>query len=206
MTLPGPGDQPALPGRFVRERETIESTVAAILESKLGYRHERSLDLHPLGVYDAPDRDPRGWTMSVAHATALPRGAAEQLSSASKLIPVAGPAVRDRRVTAEPLAYDHDEMVTTAVRRMRRRYEGRPDPDGLLTAPFSLRQLREAHEAVLHAGLQRDTFARRMRERLIHARAEDGTAILSSAAVGRPARLFVPGKGDGLEPGGLPRA
>ena len=206
VTLPGPDGQAALPGRFVREGETIETTVEALLETKLGYRASRLPALHPLGVYDAPGRDPRGWTMSVAHATALPRGRAEQLATGVRLLPLAGPADRGLRVTDEGLAYDHDEMVTTAVRRMRRRYERRPDPDGLLTPPFTLRQLREAHEAVLDAGLRPDTFARRMREGLAPARDRDGRDLLTSAGVGRPALLFHRGQTASTEPLSLPRS
>ena len=118
----------------------------------------------------------------------------------------AGPADRGLRVTDEGLAYDHDEMVTTAVRRMRRRYERRPDPDGLLTPPFTLRQLRETHEAVLDAGLQPDTFARRMREGLAPARDRDGRDLLTSAGVGRPALLFHRGQTASTEPLSLPRS
>lgn len=49
----------------------------------------------------------------------------------------------------------------------RRRYARRPDPSRLLSEPFSLRELRLLHEAVLGEPLVKDTFRRRMEPQLV---------------------------------------
>ncbi len=64
----------ALPGRFRRERETLADAVERTLEDKC---HLNSGDLagrmpRQLHVFDDPDRDDRGWVLSIAHPLVLP--------------------------------------------------------------------------------------------------------------------------------------
>ena len=56
----------ALPGGFADEGETIERTAARELEEETGIS---GLELRLVGVYSAPGRDPRGWTVSAAYGT-----------------------------------------------------------------------------------------------------------------------------------------
>ncbi len=58
-----------IPGAFVRERERLSDAVGRALFDKAGIS-----DLVPveLGVFDDPDRDPRGWVVSVAYTVAVP--------------------------------------------------------------------------------------------------------------------------------------
>src|SRR5690606_36560232 len=64
----------ALPGSFVRERERLDDAVARTLWDKCRIR---GLAPTQLAVMDDPERDDRGWVLSVAHldvvrASALP--------------------------------------------------------------------------------------------------------------------------------------
>lgn len=172
-----------LPGRFIRPRQTVQETIADILELELGLD---SPDIAPtlLRVFDDPHRDERGWTLSLAHAVTLP---AERLSgSAADLVSV-GPT--GDLATGERLGYDHNQIVSAAVTVMRDRYELAPDPDGLLAGPFTLSELRHVHEAVLGERLRKDTFNRRMREQLEEVFESPGAPSLRRS-VGRPAQLF----------------
>lgn len=188
----GADNVPVLPGRFVRERRTVVETVREILTEKLDFRPRKDLSLEMVGVYDSPDRDPRGWAISVSHTTTLRADEAARLSlDLVEILPVRGPATRGSRVTAESLAYDHDSMVATAVRRVRRRYERSPDPLNLARAPYTLSQLRHVHEAVLGEPLKRDTFNRRMQPFLTPAVNARGESFVSETG-GRPAQTFRP--------------
>lgn len=182
-----------LPGRFVRERETVRQTVTALLADKLDFRPRHRLELDMIDVFDDPTRDERGWAISLAYAATIrPDDAGRLARGPAEIIAVSGPASRGSRVTGERLGYDHDQMVTTAVRRLRRRYEKAPDPRRLSRPPWTLSDLRHVHEAVLDEPLKRDTFKRRMEPFLEPAVHPDGRPIVTTETGGRPAQLFRP--------------
>lgn len=190
-----------LPGRFIRERQTIERTVGAVVADKLGFRPRRRLAMDMLDVYDDPDRDERGWVLAIGYVTSLRAEEVARLRGEGvEVLGVSGPAERGRRTTRKRLAYDHDVMVTTAVRRVRRRYEHSPDPLGLVRPPYTLSQLRHVHEAVLDTPLKRDTFNRRMTPYLEPALDRAGEEMFTSESVGRPAQLFQPASATGRDP------
>lgn len=158
-----------LPGRFVRERHTVDQTVLELLRKKVGYDPARPIYLEMLGVYDAPQRDERGWVVSVSHLTALLADEADRLPPETvEILPVHGDASRGRR-----------------------RYERSPDPLRLVRPPYTLSELRHVHEAVLGQPLKRDTFNRRMQPYLETVRDSDGDFAVSDTG-GRPAQLFEP--------------
>lgn len=64
-----------------------------------------------------------------------------------------------------------------------------PDPDGFLTEPFTLHQLRKVHEAVVGEELHKDNFARRM-EPYVEPVVQGGEVLRSFATQGRPATLY----------------
>lgn len=82
------------------------------------------------------------------------------------------------------MPYDHSEIIVRAVQELRGRYEQQPDPDGLLTDDFTLREVRIVHEAVLGRPLQRDTFRRAMEDQL------EPTSMAAIRGPRRPAELF----------------
>jgi 8-oxo-dGTP diphosphatase len=162
-----------LPGRFLREGETVGDGLRAALSEKAGLEvgpidaaldhgvaESDSLDTtkaHLVGVFDKPGRDRRStWSMSLAHYLVLPL---DRLNGANgELVPVR----RDGSV--EPaLLFDHDAIVRKAARDLRARYELTPDPENLWTdREITLPDLQDVHEAVLGERVRVDTFRRRM--------------------------------------------
>jgi 8-oxo-dGTP diphosphatase len=173
------GDEWALPGTFLHEEETLADAVRRSLREKAGL----TPDVTPrqLYVFDDPRRDNRGWVLSVAHVAALPWRAVE---------PVLVERLKD--VVVRPvdevrgLLFDHNEIVERAAEDMRNAYRERPDPDGLLDEPFTMRELHRLHHAV-EGGLpfSADTFRRAMLPML------DETKRRSEGTVGKPAQLYV---------------
>lgn len=176
-----------LPGSFLRERETTAQAVARTLADKAGIDLPRFTP-RLLRVFSDPDRDQRAWTISLAHSVSIPH---EDLAGVrGELTPIdagGGPGVR--------LLFDHREMVTEAVRRMRAHYEVSPDPHHLLPAQFTLTELRALHESVLGTSLRPDTFKRRMSDphaqhRIVGVVDRSGRPVTRVAGPGRPAQLF----------------
>lgn len=169
----------ALPGTFLRERETLADAVLRSLREKAGISGRVPRQLQ---VFDEPGRDDRGWVLSVAHVDVVPlAGLGEAMKS---------DGVRLASVTGEPeliasLPYGHAEIVAKAVEWLRAAYAEAPDPGELLDEPFTLRDLRELHEAVAAETLMRDTFRRFMEPKLT------GTGQMSDGTRGRPSRLWV---------------
>ncbi|WP_236827383.1 MULTISPECIES: NUDIX domain-containing protein [unclassified Blastococcus] len=178
-SVEGEGSEWLLPGTFLHEMETLARAVGRSLREKAGL----TPDVTPrqLHVFDHPDRDWRGRVLSVAHVAALPWREIEPV------LATGGGAVCVRPVDeVRGLPFDHDEIVGRAVADMRRQYLERPDPDGLLDEPFTIRDLHRLHEAVEGGlGFSPDTFRRAMLPRLKETRRR------SEGTVGKPAQLYV---------------
>lgn len=99
----------ALPGGFVEEGETPYA--AALRELAEETALEPAADLDLVGVYGDPGRDPRGWTVSVAYATALGYDEIGALEAGSDASDAAWHSVRD----LPRLAFDHALIVTDAL-------------------------------------------------------------------------------------------
>lgn len=178
----------ALPGRFVRERQRLAEAVAVTLEEKcdLSPAALRGRSPRQLHLFDDPDRDDRGWVMSMAHLLALPyeRIAHVVLDSADLMLA----PINDGRVRLpgqRSLPYGQDVIVDFAVQEMRELYSKIPDPEGLINEPeFTLAQLHDVHAAVLADDWQIDTFRRHMIPLLVE------TGRRATGGVGRPAALY----------------
>ena len=178
----------ALPGRFLRERQLLADAVAVTLEEKCGLspadlRGRKPRQLH---LFDDPDRDDRGWVMSMAHLLALPYERLAPVVEASPdvtLTPIVNGRLSIPRQRTLP--YGQDEIVDYALEELRRLYAESPDPEGIIAGgEFTLAELHEIHLAVLNADWQIDTFRRHMIPQLVE------TGRRSTGGVGRPAALY----------------
>ena len=171
LTRTNDDSQWRLPGTFVHEGETLADAVLRSLREKAGLEGLSPRQLH---VFDAPDRDDRGWVISVAHLDVVSADRVP-LTDRTKLVSADDPG---------PLVYDHALIVAAAVRALRSDYERMPDPAGLVPQPFIMRELRAVHEAVAGTALPPDTFRRSMLPGLV------ATAELARGGRGKPAELF----------------
>lgn len=193
-------DEWRLPGTFLRVGETLSDAVLRSLREKAGVE---GLQPRQLRVFDAPNRDERGWVLSVAHLVAVP---ADRISLTA----------RTQIVLVDELPalqYDHAEIIDAAVKALRDEYQRAPDPAHLLpnfehegmsaneAAPtdasptdaqddepggaFTMRDLRSLHESVLGERLVADTFRRTMLSGL------EATGMMRRGVRGKPAELFV---------------
>ncbi len=182
----------ALPGTFLHPGETLERAVRRSLAAKVGLEDDvlRGVPIRQLRVFDEPDRDPRGWVLSVAHVAVVPRGRLE-------------PLLADGRVRLRPVDdvrgltfAGHSAIVGEAADHLRREYAVRPDPARLLGEEFSVRELYDLHDAVAgppEPGTRRpsvDTFRRYMTQGGFIERSERTTAERGDEVMGAPAQLY----------------
>ena len=100
----------ALPGGFLEVDEPIEAGARRELQEETGLVLAGPVDF--LGVYGNPGRDPRGRTISLAHVSII-RGESPEVVGGDDAAEAAWlPARGDRG----PLAFDHDEIVSHALR------------------------------------------------------------------------------------------
>jgi 8-oxo-dGTP diphosphatase len=172
------GQEWALPGAFLHEHEALAAAVGRSLEQKVGLPPDVAPE--QLHVFDRPDRDNRGWVLSVAHVVALPWRVVEPVLAARPEVACLRPVDK-----ARGLPFDHDEIVRRAVAWMRTAYTEHPDPAALLDEPFTMRELQRLHEAVSGRPVSSsDTFRRAMAPQLHETqRKKEGT-------VGKPAQLY----------------
>ena len=162
-----------LPGTFLHEGELLLDAVQRCLREKAGVEGTRPRQLH---VFDKPDRDDRGWVLSVAHMDVVrPERLDGRIDGQTRIVPADDPG---------SLPYDHTEIIQRAVATVRASYELAPDPERLIPGPFTILELRLLHEAVVGRIFQRDTFRRLMEPQLT------GTGKMTSGTRGRPAELF----------------
>jgi ADP-ribose pyrophosphatase YjhB (NUDIX family) len=150
----------ALPGGYVNIEidSDLEACALRKLKEKTGVA---SPYLEQLGSWGSKTRDPRGWSATHAYFALITGNVAGSLASGANAIdarwtPVAGDGVN------EPLAFDHQEILASAVSRLRNKVEYTSLPAFLLPKEFTLTDLQRAYEIVLGRALEKSAFRTRV--------------------------------------------
>ncbi|WP_227010247.1 NUDIX hydrolase [Pelagibius marinus] len=164
----------ALPGGFVRVEESLDAAAERVLAEKARMQGAWIEQLYSFG---APHRDPRDRVITVAYFALLPRARFEAaLTDAGDLTlatlevswegETGGPvAALGPDGAALPLAFDHGDILSLAVKRLRGKLDYTEIGFALLPDRFTLRELQDVHEAILGRPLNKPAFRRRMLER-----------------------------------------
>ena len=161
---PSAGDEPfpgrwTLPGGFVDV--TVDVDLLACARRKLKEKTGVSTPyLEQLGSWGSAARDPRGWSATHAYFALIPsRGLA--LARGANAADVSWFDV-DALPQRSGLAFDHGDIVRTAVERLRSKVEYTSLPAFLLAEPFTLPQLQRMYEVVLGRPVDKSGFRTRM--------------------------------------------
>lgn len=143
----------ALPGGFVDENEDLEDAARRELEEETGLQIGY---LEQLYTFGKPNRDPRGWVVSVAWF-ALVRTLTHPPRSGSD----AARAEWHSVFSPPPLAFDHAQILQMAHQRLQAKVRYAPIGFELLPERFTLRQLQRLYEILMQKPLDKRNFRRK---------------------------------------------
>jgi 8-oxo-dGTP diphosphatase len=169
-------DKWAIPGGFVRHEESLEDAASRELFEETGVRDVHIEQLYTFGTID---RDPRGRMVTVAYVALVPAPLALQAGTD------ASEAQWKSMYALPEMAFDHQEIVTYALKRLRYKLEYTAVGFRMLPKTFTLSQLQRAYETILGEKLDKRNF----RRRILQAGVIEETGDMLTGD-GRPAKLY----------------
>lgn len=168
----------ALPGGFVKNDESLENALQRELKEESGIDVGYFEQLYTFGT---PDRDPRSRVVSVAYY-GLVRPKDYQLSAQTDAQDVAWFNIQK----LPRLAFDHKQIVATALKRLRGKLAYEPVGFELLDKKFPFSDLEKLYHILLDQDLDRRNFKKKI---MSYGFVEELEESVQRGA-GRPARLY----------------
>ena len=168
----------ALPGGFVEMDEGLEQAARRELEEETGVS---AAYLEQLYTFGRPDRDPRERVITVAYYALIPSDKL-QLRAASDAEAVGWFAMDN----LPELAFDHDEILAMAYRRLLAKLDYSTIALQFLPAEFTLSELQAVYEAIQGAPLDKRNF----RKWIVAKGLIEETGEERRDGAHRPARLY----------------
>ncbi|WP_233468152.1 NUDIX hydrolase [Zooshikella ganghwensis] len=149
--------QLGLPGGFIDidQDKDLDATAHRKLHEKTGMRAPY---LEQVGTVGNPQRDPRGWSVTVIYYALLPGTDIQQQTEDVRWCNIVGDSV------TEQLAFDHNHLISQALERLRNKIQYTSLPVYLLPEEFTLADIRDVFAAIL----KKAPPMRSIRNRFLH--------------------------------------
>lgn len=173
-------DKWAIPGGFIRLSEPLDEAAKRVLYEKT---QVKDVYLEQLYTFGEPGRYPNARVITVSYFALI-------RSNDLKISP--GLDIDVQQVSWQPvynlplLAFDHAQILSHALKRLRERLEYSPVAFQLLPKKFTLTELQKTYELILDKELDKRNFRKKMISLDILNEFDEFTKLSSK----RPARLY----------------
>ncbi|MCF2873478.1 MULTISPECIES: NUDIX domain-containing protein [unclassified Tenacibaculum] len=168
----------ALPGGLVLENESLEDAVQRELQEETGVTIDYLEQLYTFGT---PGRDPRNRVVSVTYF-ALVRPNNFKISADTDADEVQWFSINE----LPELAFDHDKILSIALKRLQSKINYQPIGFELLKKEFPFSDLEHLYQTILNRKIDRRNF----RKKILSFGILTETDKIHQPSSGRPAKLF----------------
>jgi ADP-ribose pyrophosphatase YjhB (NUDIX family) len=156
--------------------KTTGEAAARVLKEKAGIEN---LYIEQLSTFSGPDRDPRGWSISVSYFSLVKL---ENLEPALNR----GYVLYDENNIPD-LPFDHNTIVDAAIKRVRSKALYTDIPARLLEEEFTIKELHQTYCIVMGEDVNREAFKRKALDRGLVERTGERRMVLGSS---KPAEIY----------------
>ncbi len=170
----------AIPGGFVLDNESLEETVERELFEETGIKVNY---LEQLYTFGEPGRDPRQRIISVAYFGLVKTTQYQELKASTD----AENAKWFNIKKIPPLAFDHKQILSVAIKRLRAKISYQPIGFELLDKKFPFSDLEKLYIALLDREINRRNFSKKI---LSFDFLEETGEVTKPEGKGRPSKIY----------------
>jgi 8-oxo-dGTP diphosphatase len=170
----------AIPGGFLLPEETLEEAVRRELREETGIEVNY---LEQLYTFGDPGRDPRQRIISIAYMALVKSSQFQQLKASTDAENAQWFNFRE----LPPLAFDHKDILNTAIERIRAKIRYQPIGFELLDRKFPFADLEKLYIALLGRDIDRRNFSKKM---LALGILDETNEYAKPEGKGRPSKMF----------------
>jgi 8-oxo-dGTP diphosphatase len=170
----------AIPGGFVLEDETLEAAVKRELAEETGIQVNYLEQLYSFGE---PERDPRQRVISIAYFGLVKAAQYQELKASTDAENAQWFSIKRIPV----LAFDHKQILSAAIERLRTKIRYQPIGFELLDKKFPFSDLEKLYAALLDKEINRRNFSKKILSfGFLHETGE----LARSEGKGRPSKMY----------------
>ncbi len=170
----------AIPGGFVLEEESLEEAVRRELVEETGIEVNY---LEQLYTFGEPNRDPRQRIIAIAYVGLVKTSQYQQLKASTDAENAKWFSIKK----IPTLAFDHKQILSTAIERLRAKVRYQPIGFELLDKKFPFSDLEKLYMALLDRDINRRNFSKKILSFNI---LEETGELSRSEGKGRPSKMY----------------